>query len=338
MQHPFSSGVPALSRSAIEEPGLLSGRFWGELRTFLAVAKAKSLSRAADQVGLSRMTAGREIRRLQDAIGAQLVIFSKTGAILTPRGEQLALALQKVDQEIFALTSDLRGEGNLVEGVVRVSVTDGIGIFFLAPALYNLTIKNPRLRIEFVATNNYISFVENRTDMMIAFFREPKSEITSTWVGMLHLVPFASREYIERNGMPTISNIGQHFVIQSSQYSAKVDIWNPWRTITESARLTHSSDSSMMYGMMVRAGVGIGLLSNYQAINSYLVPLDLNCHITLPLHVIALTERLQSKPVRIVYDFVLAALSEAKLWLDPKIKTASEDGVFERGYHMLLSS
>ena len=80
------------------------------------------------------------------------------------------------------------------------------------------------------------------------------------------------------------------------------------------------------------------MLSNYQAINSYLVPLDLNCHITLPLHVIALTERLHSKPVRIVYDFVLAAFSDAKFWLDPKIKTASEDGAFERGYHMLLSS
>src|ERR1700735_4016896 len=132
MEHPFSSGAPLLSRLAIEEPTLLSGRYWGELRTFLAVAKAKSLSRAAEEVGLSRMTAGREIRRLQDAIGAQLVIFTKTGAILTPRGEQLALALQKVDQEIFALTSDLRGEGNLVEGVVRVSVTDGIGVFFLA--------------------------------------------------------------------------------------------------------------------------------------------------------------------------------------------------------------
>ncbi|HLH50252.1 MAG TPA: LysR family transcriptional regulator, partial [Roseiarcus sp.] len=90
MDHPFRSGAPSISRLAIEEGSILSGRYWGELRTFLAVAKAKSLNRAADELGVSRMTAGREIRRLQDAIGAQLVVFGKTGAALTRRGEELA--------------------------------------------------------------------------------------------------------------------------------------------------------------------------------------------------------------------------------------------------------
>src|SRR3984957_7790344 len=106
MEHPFSSGSPSLRRLAIEERTLLSGRFWGELRTFLAVAKAKSLSRAAEEVGLSRMTAGREIRRLQDGTAAQRGTSPKMGAALTPRGEKLALGVARVDQEIFALTAD----------------------------------------------------------------------------------------------------------------------------------------------------------------------------------------------------------------------------------------
>src|ERR1700722_15483159 len=148
MEHPFSSGAPLLSRLAIEEPTLLSGRYWGELRTFLAVAKAKSLSRAAEEVGLSRMTAGREIRRLQDAIGAQLVIFSKTGAALTRRGEELARALQRFDQEIYALTTDLRAELRQAEGFVRLSVTDGIGIIFVVPGLEKLAESFPRIRVE----------------------------------------------------------------------------------------------------------------------------------------------------------------------------------------------
>ena len=80
MEHPFRNGAPSISRLAIEDGALLSGRYWGELRTFLAVAKARSLNRAADELGVSRMTAGREIRRLQDTIGAQLIVFTKTGA------------------------------------------------------------------------------------------------------------------------------------------------------------------------------------------------------------------------------------------------------------------
>src|SRR5258708_19651577 len=95
MQHPFPNGSHSLRRLALEERTLLSGRFWGELRTFLAVAKAKSLSRAAEEVGLSRMTAGREIRPLQDAIRAQPVTFPNMGPPLTPRSQKLTLALQR---------------------------------------------------------------------------------------------------------------------------------------------------------------------------------------------------------------------------------------------------
>src|SRR5271154_6304225 len=212
MQHQFPNGSHSLRRLALEERTLLSGRFWGELRTFLAVAKAKSLSRAAEEVGLSRMTAGREIRRLQDAIGAQLVTFTKMGASLTPRGEKLALALQRLDQEIFALTSDLRTEVLQTEGVVRLSVTDGIGIFYILPILGDLTAKYPRIRVEFVAPRNYLSLVENRTDLMIGFSEETNSEITSSDIGTMHLIPFASRSYIEKNGMPGTSNLDRHYV------------------------------------------------------------------------------------------------------------------------------
>jgi len=48
--HPFANGAPSISKLAIEGGSLLSGRYWGELRTFLAVAKAKSLNRAARRI------------------------------------------------------------------------------------------------------------------------------------------------------------------------------------------------------------------------------------------------------------------------------------------------
>src|SRR5450755_1721781 len=148
MDHPFRTGAPSISKLAIDDGSLLSGRYWGELHTFLAVAKARSLNRAADELGVSRMTAGREIRRLQDAMGAQLVVLGKTGAALTRRGEDLVRALHRFDQEIYALTNDLRAELGQTEGAVRLSVTDGLGIVFLVPALDGLAQEYPRIRVE----------------------------------------------------------------------------------------------------------------------------------------------------------------------------------------------
>ena len=40
--HPFDTTAPSISRRALDQADLLSGDYWGELRTFLWVAKAGS--------------------------------------------------------------------------------------------------------------------------------------------------------------------------------------------------------------------------------------------------------------------------------------------------------
>jgi hypothetical protein len=54
--HPFDTTAPSISRRALDHADLLSGDYWGELRTFLWVAKAGSLSKAAELLGSSHAT------------------------------------------------------------------------------------------------------------------------------------------------------------------------------------------------------------------------------------------------------------------------------------------
>jgi DNA-binding transcriptional LysR family regulator len=335
MEHPFRTGAPSISKLAIEDESLLSGRYWGELHTFLAVAKGKSLNRAADELGVSRMTAGREIRRLQDAIGAQLVVFSKTGAALTRRGEELARALQRFDQEIHALTSDLRAELGQAEGTVRMSVTDGIGLVFIV--LKRLAETFPRIRVDLKTPQNYQSLAENRTDLMVGFAHEVHQDMTSVRMGTLHYMPFVSRSYVERRGQPTVDNLQRHLFIDSERY-AKLDIWSPWRQLVDQGTISQCCDAPITYGMMVKAGLGIGLIASFNVLEPASIPLDLNCTIAIPLFLTALTERLQSKPVRIVFDFVMSVLSEDNPWLAKTMSLdANRDSTFNEGYLRLFN-
>jgi DNA-binding transcriptional LysR family regulator len=338
MDHPFRTGAPSISQLAIEDGSLLSGRYWGELRTFLAVAKGKSLNRAADELGVSRMTAGREIRRLQDAIGAQLIVFSKTGAALTRRGEELARALQRFDQEIHALTNDLRAELRQAEGAVRLSVTDGIGIIFIVPGLRRLALSYPRIRVELKSPQNYLSLAENRTDLMVGFAREDHQDMTSVRMGTFHYIPIASRSYIERQGLPTRDNLDQHQFIDTDRYSSKVEVWAPWRNLVDQGTVSYRCDAPITYGMMVKAGLGIGLLASFNVLEPAFVPLDLGGAIAIPLFLTALTERLQARPVRIVFDFVLSLLSADNPWFAKKMNVdASRDSPFNEGYLRLFN-
>jgi DNA-binding transcriptional LysR family regulator len=337
MDHPFGTGVPSVSRLSMDNGALLSGRYWGEMRTFLAVAKAKSLAKAADKLGISRMTAGREIKRLQDVIGSQLIMIGKTGATLTPRGEDLAQALLRFDQELFAITSDLRGDTRHAEGTVRLSVTEGIAALFVAPALRELASQYPRLRVELKNPQNYASLRENQTDMMVGFRAEKHPDMTSSRAGTLHYVPMVSEAYVEREGLPTIDNLEQHFFVDAERYSSKIEMWRPWRKAVERGSVSSMCESSTVYGLMVKAGLGIGLMSSINVLEPCAVPLELNCQIGLPLFVTALTERLQARPVRILFDFVRGLLGPENPWLAPEIDLNPARTAHTEAYRMLFN-
>ena len=337
MEHPFRTGVPSISRLAIDDGALLSGRYWGEMRTFLAVAKAKSLAKAASKLGISRMTAGREIKRLQDVIGSQLITMCKTGAALTPRGEELAQTLLRFDQELFAITNDVRGETKQAEGVVRLSITDGLAVLFIAPALRQLARQYPRVRVEIKNPQNYVSLRENQTDMMVGFSPGKHPDVTSARAGTLHYLPMAARSYVERKGMPTLDNLGAHLFVDADRYSGKSELWRPWRKIVERGTVSCCCESSTVYGMTVKAGLGIGLLASINVLEPTAIPLDINCQIGLPLFATALTERLQARPVRIVFDFILSLLGEENPWLTSEMNLAARRSPYTEGYQMLFN-
>jgi DNA-binding transcriptional LysR family regulator len=62
---------------------------WDDLRVFLAVARAESLTAAAPALRLDPGTVSRRIARLEEAMGAALFAKSPQGYALTDRGLRL---------------------------------------------------------------------------------------------------------------------------------------------------------------------------------------------------------------------------------------------------------
>ena len=112
---PFQPDQRVLNQTPLDSEKILSGQFWGELRVFLAVAKAKSFNRAAELLNTSQPTVSRQVKRLQDVMGSQLFFPTQQGVRLTPKGEELAQALTRLDVALFSLTNDLKAETKQAE-------------------------------------------------------------------------------------------------------------------------------------------------------------------------------------------------------------------------------
>jgi DNA-binding transcriptional LysR family regulator len=206
------------------------------------------------------------------------------------------------------------------------------------PGLRRLAQNHPRIRVELKSPQNYMSLIENQTDIMVGFAPETHQDLTSERMGTIHYLPLVSRSYVDRMGMPTYDDLERHHFIDSDRYSAKVEIWKPWRRLVERGYVSHRCDASITYGMMAKAGLGIGLLNSINVLEPSCVALDLDCQIGIPLYLTAVTERLQSKPVQVVYDFVLSLLSEDNPWFAKEMNLdVGRDSPFSEGYLRLFN-
>jgi DNA-binding transcriptional LysR family regulator len=307
-------------RTGLDAPHVLSGPYWAELRVFLAVAQAKSYTRAASALGMSQPTVGRNVKRLQDIIGAQLVVPTATGVTLTQEGELLAKSLLEVDQKLLAISAGVKAEHSGIVGTVRIAITEGLAAMFVVPNIKKLTAEYKNIRIVLKNPVSMVAFKDNQCDFLLAFSKVENTELETVKLGTIHFIPVASQEYIRKNGIPTLDNIHSHFFVDSDFYQGGQKIWSPWQDLVKSGTHIHTSENSFAYALMVRSGLGIGLLGNYALADPSAVPLDLGLAIDVPMYAYAYKDRLNSKPVRIVFDWFCQIFSSSNPLFSPEVK------------------
>lgn len=319
MAEPFDQSQKSLIRSSLDDLRVQSGPFWGELRVFLAVAKAKSFNRAAETLNMSQPTVSRQVKWLQGVIGSQLVIRTPNGIELTKKGKDLAASLLALDEKLYEISTELKAETHQAEGLVRVSATEALAGLFVVPSLGEFNERYPRIQLHVRNPTNLLSFRDNQTDVMIGFSPSDQADITCTRLGQLHFIPVASRAYIGRYGVPTKKNLDGHFFVNCEYYSAQTPTWEGWRSLVARGVVAHNCDNSFAYGLMVKCGYGIGLLCNYILADADFVPLELDVHVVVPIYILAMTERLRARPVRIVYDWLSTVFGPEMPWFAPNL-------------------
>jgi DNA-binding transcriptional LysR family regulator len=334
---PFEVEQKLFNRTALEDESILSGQFWGELRIFLAVAKARSFNRAAEMLNMSQPTVSRQVKRLQDLVGSQLFVSTQQGVRLTPRGEALAKALVALDHSLFSITHDLQADRSQAEGIVRISVTDGLNAVFVAPALQAFTNLFPRVHLHLKSPANLLSLRDNQTDMMVGFTPVHSGDVTVRRLGAIHFVPFASSAYINRNGIPTSDDLERHLFLQSEYYLGKTGMWDSWNAAVSRGTVSHFCDNSFSYAMLAKSGLGIALLGSYIVMDPLAIPVDIDVKVKVPLYGLVLTERLNSQAVRMTFDWLCEIFGENNPWLKEEYQVGVQSNSFDENFRRLFN-
>jgi DNA-binding transcriptional LysR family regulator len=135
-----------------------------DIAAFLAVARERSFTRAAAQLGVSQSALSQTVRGLEARLGLRLLTRTTRSVAPTEAGERLLRAagphLDALDAELAAL-SELRDKPS---GTIRITAHDHAVQAVLWPALAKLLPDYPDVKVEIVIDYGLTDIVAERYD------------------------------------------------------------------------------------------------------------------------------------------------------------------------------
>jgi DNA-binding transcriptional LysR family regulator len=232
---------------------------WDDLRVFLAVARAESLSGAGRALRLDPATVGRRIARLEERLGAALFVKSPQGYGLTGQGQGLLVHAERAEQAVTAAREEVRGEAEGLSGQVRIGAPDGCATYVLPQVCAAIAAANPGLEIQIVALPRVFNLSKREADMAIAVSRPVTGRLLLQKITDYRLHLAAHADYLAAAPpLRTLADLRRHRIvgyIPDMIFDRELDYMA--ETGAEGVDLASNSVPVQFNLLRHRAGVGI---------------------------------------------------------------------------------
>lgn len=169
---------------------------WDDLRYFIALARAGSLSAAARRVRAEHSTVARRVAGLEASLGLRLFDRLPRGYALTPEGEQVAALAERLEEDVLAIERLVHGREGSLSGSVRISAPPVFASHFLAPRLAPLRARHPGLLLELVGASQAVSLTRREADLAIRLARPEEGSLVARRLGEMAYGLYGAAEYV----------------------------------------------------------------------------------------------------------------------------------------------
>jgi DNA-binding transcriptional LysR family regulator len=259
------------------------GPDWESVRVFLEAARASSFRTAASRLGMTGHGVARRIEQLEHQIGAVLFTRHRDGVRLTADGQHLRSCAEQMEEASLGF---VRRRGRLAQplrGEIRVACTEGLGTFWVTPQLLEFARAHPEILIDLHCSMQRPDelIVRAQADLAIQIERPVRSDLIIRKIGRMHVMPCASKSYIDTYGMPMAQReiSERHRIVMMYADQGKggeyYDEMFP-NTPQIGFMAMRTNVSTALYAAIVN-GVAVGWLPTYCfAIGSPAIPLDID--------------------------------------------------------------
>jgi DNA-binding transcriptional LysR family regulator len=176
---------------------------YDQLALFALVARERSFTRAAAQLGMSQPALSRSMRQLEERLGVRLLARTTRSVSPTEAGEQLLRVIAPRFEEIDSELAQLNAFRDKPAGRLRITAGEHAAITVMQPVLGKLLPDHPDLNIEVIVDYGLTDIVAEGYDAGIRLGEQVARDMIALPVGpQLRMAVVGSPAYFQRHPRP----------------------------------------------------------------------------------------------------------------------------------------
>lgn len=231
---------------------------WDDLRYVLAIGRHGTLSAAARALGVNHSTVFRRLGQIESGLGVRLFERHSDGCTPTSAGEDALAMAERLEGDVLGLERRLAGRDTRPSGTVRVTTTDTLLTGVLGPALAAFTEAHPRIDLDIVVENRFLSLSKRDADVAIRPSASPPETLVGRRVATLAWAIYASSDHMAQ--APPAEDLTAQAWIAPDESLAQLAAAQWLRRALPGVRPVLRANSLLGLWTAARSGVGLALL------------------------------------------------------------------------------
>ncbi|WP_319379769.1 LysR family transcriptional regulator [Thiomicrorhabdus sp.] len=174
-----------------------------EIRVFIRIVEAGSLSKASEQLNLAKSAVSRRLADLEKRLQTKLLQRTTRKSSLTPEGRRFYEKALLVEQALNDLQSTFSAEDQPLCGRLRISLPLSFGIGFLLPLVERFVAENPQLQVDIDFSDRKVDLIEEGFDLAFRIAELEENRLQARKMVSIEHRLCVGLPYIEKHGTPT---------------------------------------------------------------------------------------------------------------------------------------
>lgn len=230
---------------------------WDNLRFALAVARNRSLTAAAAELGVTHSTVGRRLAALEAEAGVRVFDRHPEGYVATAAGEQLLAIASAMQEQVHQLDRSVLGHDARLRGPLCVATVDLRAVHQM-DVFASFTERYPEVQLQITAGHVFHNLGRREADVALRATNRPQPTLVGRKLGRLEYALYGARALVERVGRDAPFD-DYPWVLWSDRLDAR---------LTEERKHAHAPrgrvacrvDNASVFHAAVTGGVGIGFM------------------------------------------------------------------------------